>query len=104
MLKKLVMGSALAALMAVPAFAQSFNPGWGTGNTMPAYYDAQGQLHAGMYRQNGASAYAAASHGTYAYVPGAAAFDRVYGNGHYAGQDPDPNVRLNLRFGNPAAY
>lgn len=108
MLKKLVMGTALATLMAAPAFAQAFNPGWGTGNNTPSYYDAQGQLHAGLVRQSGRHAFAVAPRGAYAYVPGHAGvmgrFDRVYDSGHYAGQDPDPNVRLDLRRDIPAAY
>ena len=33
-MKKLLIGAALATLFAAPAFAQSYNPGYGTGNVM----------------------------------------------------------------------
>ena len=105
MLKKIAMGTALAALIAAPAFAQAYNPGWGGGNASPTYYDAQGQLHAGTVAQRGTNESAMLSRHAYAYAPPAfGPSDRVYVDGHYAGQDPDPNVRLQLRQVSPAAY
>ena len=73
MLKKLAMGAALATLLAAPALAQSINPGWGTGNTLPTYYDGQGHLHAGYpAARNPMRARERASQ-AYAYVPARAA-------------------------------
>ena len=37
--------------IASPAFAQSFSRGWGTGNSMPTYYDRDGALHSGAAPQ-----------------------------------------------------
>ncbi len=79
MLKKLMMGTALAALLAVPAFAA--------------------QNHRSDY---GYRAHVSARGGqAYAFVPGETGAmrrsDQVFVSGHYAGQDPDPNVRLELR-------
>jgi len=77
MLKKLIMGTALATLLAVPAFA------------------AQG------YRPNEGYRTHMSARGAYAFVPAATGAmrraDQVFVDGHYAGQDPDPNVRLDLR-------
>jgi hypothetical protein len=36
---------------ASPAFAQSFSRGWGTGNSLPSYYNADGGLHTGTAPQ-----------------------------------------------------
>jgi hypothetical protein len=33
--------------IASPAFAQAFSRGWGTGNSVAAYYDRDGDLHLG---------------------------------------------------------
>lgn len=78
MLKKLVVGTALATLLAVPAFAA--------------------QSHRTHTARN---VEAAQSRNAYAYAPGTTSatgrFDAVYADGHYVGQDPDPNVRLMLQ-------
>ena len=65
---KLFLIAAIAAVgFASPAFAQSFDPSAGTGNSLPAAYDANGGLHEGRVaprsgqiavRQSGLNAYA----------------------------------------------
>jgi hypothetical protein len=63
---KLVIGGVIAMLgLASPAFAQSFDSDFGTGNSTPSYFDSQGGLHIGMATQqnqvtgrNGESAFA----------------------------------------------
>jgi hypothetical protein len=54
MLKKLVMGAALAALLGTAALAQSYDPDEGGGNINPPFASLQGQQ---------------TSNGAYAYVP-----------------------------------
>jgi hypothetical protein len=45
---KIAVIAAIAALScASPAFAQSFDSDFGTGNELPTYYDSNGGLHAG---------------------------------------------------------
>jgi hypothetical protein len=41
-----VVAAVLGLLSASPAFAQSFDNDFGTGNELPSYYDSQGGLHA----------------------------------------------------------
>jgi hypothetical protein len=49
---KLVVATAVAMLgLASPAFAQSFDNDWGTGNSTQTYYDSQGGLHIGSASQ-----------------------------------------------------
>jgi hypothetical protein len=46
---KIAVIAAIAAFsLASPAFAQSFDSSWGTGNELPSYYDQSGGLHAGI--------------------------------------------------------
>jgi hypothetical protein len=46
---KFIVAAAIAMLgLASPAFGQSFNRSDGTGNELPAYYDKDGGLHAGV--------------------------------------------------------
>ena len=45
--KLAVIAAVLAAGVASPAFAQSFDPTDGTGNDLPAYYGPRGGLHHG---------------------------------------------------------
>jgi opacity protein-like surface antigen len=55
MVKKLVLGAAVAALLAPAAFAQSYQPSLGSGNIVPPFnYEAKTQN---------------ADHGSYAYEP-----------------------------------
>jgi hypothetical protein len=44
---KVIAAVAVAMLVASPALAQSFSSGWGTGNNLPTFYDADGRLHTG---------------------------------------------------------
>ena len=75
-MKKTVLSAALAMLLALPAFAQSYSGGYGTGTPR-----ASSHKHRGV-RAEGISP---------------ADPDVVYENGQYVGRDPDPNVRLELR-------
>jgi hypothetical protein len=83
-MKKLMIGVGFAALLATPAFAQSYNPGYGTGNsivTPPAWATNE-------------------SGSAFAYAPRALrseGSDSVYVDGQYAGADPDANIRTQLR-------
>lgn len=103
-MKKLLMGAAFVALLASPAFAQSYDPDYGTGNVLnvPAAEAAGG---------NGFSSYAYAPAPQHlsrreramraqAFAPAGTSMsdpDTVYAYGQYKGRDPDPNVRLELR-------
>lgn len=68
---KLIVAAAVATFsLASPAFAQSFNADWGTGNEMSSFYDANGGLHEGKVasqqnqtaaRQSGLNAFAMVS-------------------------------------------
>ena len=94
-MKKILVSAAFAVMLASPAFAQSYSPGYGTGNlvTLPA---------AGTFSSAG-SAYASAPRtserlrGVRAEAISPNDPDTVYVNGEYIGRDPDPNVRLELR-------
>lgn len=104
MLKKLMMGAALATLLASPVFAQAADPNFDALNTDPGVsYTAGTQSYAYAPR-----AHRARGHGAFAYVPRAAGQDgsvysgRVDEDGAYVGQDPDPNVRLQLRRDYPS--
>jgi len=48
MSKLAVVATILATSIATPAFAQAFDGDYGTGNTLPSYYDQSGALHAGV--------------------------------------------------------
>ena len=94
-MKKLIMGAALATLLASPAFAQSYSADFGTGNVLnvPAAEAAGGF---GADTAGHAYAYAPAR-GSRAQAMSPSDPDTVYNDGHYVGRDPDPNVRLELR-------
>ena len=47
--KLALIAAVLAAGVASPAFAQSFDPTDGTGNDLPAYYGPRGGLHYGSH-------------------------------------------------------
>lgn len=100
-MKKLIFATALAALLASPAFAQSWSAGYGTGNSI----DLPALEHGGRADVTGAIGNA------FAYSPARVRHtramsaraeavgdpDAVYEAGQYIGRDPDPDVRLNLR-------
>ena len=101
-MRKLLIAASFAAVLASPASAQSYSPGFGTGNVinLPAL-------------EHGGFSAAGTPSGAYAYAPESAATrngrnvraqalspndpDTVYEGGQYVGRDPDPNVRLQLR-------
>ncbi len=94
-MKKLILGAALASLLASPALAQSYNPNYGTGNSiaMPSFWHGQADItgstelsQASLNRLNGIRAQA---------LPSAAA-DPVFVNDQYVGADPDANIRFQL--------
>ena len=97
-MKKLILGATVAMLLAAPALAQSYDPQYGTGNTFnePARELAGGFGAGGVTGSiGGAQAYAQAPYAASAYeAPHAGA--PVYAFGHYAGTDPDPNIRAQL--------
>jgi opacity protein-like surface antigen len=83
-MKKLIFGAGLAALLATPALAQSYNPSYGTGNSMPT---------------PPAWANVGAGGNAFAYAPRgrrSAGSDSVYVDGKYVGTDPDANIRFQL--------
>lgn len=110
-MKKLIIGVAFAAMLASPAFAQSYSHDFGTGNTI----DVPALEHGGSSTVLGALDH------TFAYQPSQARAhramsararmdrsglranamagdpDAVYESNQYIGRDPDPNVRLDLR-------
>jgi hypothetical protein len=98
-MKKLIIAAAFATLLASPAFAQAYNPNVGSGNVVPP--------PAGFASTTG--------YGAFAYAPArsehlrgvhaqAMARDAVEQDGQTIGQDPDPNVRLQLRRDAPWTY
>jgi hypothetical protein len=101
-MKKILIATAFAVL-ASPAFAQSYSAGYGTGNliNLPALE------HGGFASAPENRAYAYAPQRAGARLRGVRAQatdsmspsdpDTVYVNGEYVGRDPDPNVRLELR-------
>lgn len=97
-MKKLILAAVLATVAGAPAFAQSYNPGYGSGNIAPNVTSAnpdgvfryqpanQPALHARVaYRQNGRAAFAQDITGSVA--------PREF----YKGTDPDPSIRAELR-------
>ena len=92
-MKKLILGVALAGLLAAPAFAQSYNPDYGTGNVQQMPFSWQTQS-GGV----NSLAYAPASglRGIRAEALPSAAADPVYAYGHYVGADPDASIRFQL--------
>ena len=83
-MKKLILGTGLAALLATSAFAQSYDPEYGTANTIPT---------------PPAWAATGTSGSAFAYAPRSlrsGGSDSVYVDGHYVGADPDPNIRVQL--------
>lgn len=96
-MKKLLMGTALVALLASPAFAQSYDPGMGTGNIVPP----PGGVFAGSTVGSNSYGFTARTHSNrtrgFDAQAMAPAGDAVYADGRNAGADPDPNVRLELQ-------
>ena len=93
-MKMLAAAVALAALVASPAFAQSYDPDLGTGNVAPtsddpAYVAAPNQGAFGAFARVPEGGHTSRSHRA-----AAAVYDL---QGNFYGADPDPNIRLQLR-------
>jgi hypothetical protein len=88
-MKKLILSAAFAAMLASPAFAQSYNPQYGTGNT---FNEPAREMSNGF--GGGAQAFAQAPDAVS--DQGLHAGPAVYAFGHYVGTDPDPNIRVQL--------
>lgn len=84
-MKKTIGAAALAAIIATPAFAQSYDPSVGSGNIAPQVTAAAPRTTLDL-----------GARGAYAQVPhGAPAVVHTFGrNG--ALTDPDPNIRFQL--------
>jgi hypothetical protein len=66
---KLVVATAVAMLgLASPAFAQSFDSDFGTGNSVSSFYDSHGGLHVGSLSNQGQFA-RRTGEGAFAMVP-----------------------------------
>jgi hypothetical protein len=59
-MKKFLTVVGLLAVLATPAFAQSFNPGYGTGNELPFSYQPTAQGTQSIAHANGSHAFAMA--------------------------------------------
>jgi hypothetical protein len=104
-MKKIILSAALAAMLASPTFAQSYNAGYGGGNiiNLPA-------LEHGGPTASGSEAFAyvppraSARHTRNARAGEALSPNDPYTvydeSGGYAGRDPDPNVRFELHRDN----
>lgn len=86
-MKKIIVSAALSALLASPAFAQATPM-----QSQAPYYASQRAMHGHHLGY--------AQHGN---VRGYAAGTVIEGN-HVPGQDPDPNIRLQLRRDPVADY
>ena len=84
-MKKLILAAVLATLAGSTAFAQSYNPQYGTGNVLPFAY-------APTDRSSAISAYAQETGSVAMSSPR----DVVRFDGAIGG-DPDPNIRFQLR-------
>jgi opacity protein-like surface antigen len=99
-MKKIILSAALTAVLASPAFAQAtpmltqpqayssqrVTPGYSSQRIQPGRYEAYRNGN-GAYAQYGNDAYAQQGYGAGVVIEG----------GRIKGQDPDPNVRLELR-------
>jgi hypothetical protein len=104
-MKKLLIGAALTAMLASPAFAQSYNAGYGSGNII----DQPALEHGGSTASAG-EAFAAvpprvsARHTRNTRTEQAVSPNDPYTvydeSGDYTGRDPDPNIRFELHRDN----
>ena len=98
-MKRLLMSGAFSVMLLSPAFAQSYNPGDGTGNVI----DLPALEHGGVPTGSASRSFASEPRQTKQSRNGRAQAlspsdaDTVYEDGQYLGRDPDPNVRLELR-------
>ena len=99
-MKKLILGAALATLIAAPALAQAHNPNDGTGNVIPTtpFWRTQSIAYESAANPYAPSAATLARlRGIRAQAFPAATNDSVYADGRYIGADPDLNIRFQLR-------
>jgi hypothetical protein len=98
-MKKIFMCAAVATVLASPAFAQSYSPGYGTGNlvNLPALEHRGGESANGSFAYEPPHATRRQLRGIRGEALSPADRDTVYESGQYIGRDPDPNVRLELR-------
>ena len=104
-MKKLLLSAALTAMLASPAFAQSYNAGYGTGNVINQPALEHGGSTASAARPLLLRRRASAPVTRAIRVP-----SRPYrrtiptpsmtSSGDYAGRDPDPNIRFELHRDN----
>jgi hypothetical protein len=104
-MKKLILSAALITVLASPAFAQSYNAGYGSGNVID-----QPALEHGGSTASGSEAFAAAPPRVRARHARNTRHEQtvspndpytVYDeSGDYAGRDPDPNIRFELHRDN----
>ncbi|MGA8395350.1 MAG: hypothetical protein WB752_06840 [Pseudolabrys sp.] len=101
-MKKLLVSAVLSAMLASPAFAQSYNAGYGTGNliNLPALEHDGPSASAGEAYAS-APPRASARHRRHARTQETTSPNDPYAiydeSGQYVGRDPDPNVRFELR-------
>src|SRR5262249_50117049 len=104
-MKKLILSAALTAMLASPAFAKSYNAGYGTGNVIN-----QPAVAPGGPTASGSEAFASVPPRASARhlrqtraqemvspIDPYAVYDE---SGNYAGRDPDPNIRFELHRDN----
>ncbi|MGC1960833.1 MAG: hypothetical protein WA683_24800 [Pseudolabrys sp.] len=100
-MKKLLVSAVLSAMLASPAFAQSYNAGYCTGNliNLPALEHGGPNALAGEAYAS-APPRASARHLRHARTQETTSPNDPYAiydeSGQYVGRDPDPNVRFEL--------
>lgn len=97
-MKKLILAAVLATVAGAPAFAQSYNSGYGTGNIAPNVTQANPD---GVFRYQPAGQPARSAHVAYTRRGHEAFAQDVTGSVEprefYKGTDPDPSIRAELR-------
>ena len=104
-MKKLILSAALAAMLTSPAFAQSYNAGYGSGNVIDqAALEHGGPTASGNESFASVPPRASARHArntrTEQVVPSNDSYTVYDESGDYAGRDPDPNIRFELHRDN----
>jgi opacity protein-like surface antigen len=99
-MKKVIMAAGMAALLASPALAQSYNPTYGTGNAAlaPLTWTATGDVtgSAGALAYSTARTRAQSLRGVRAQAAPSAVTAGAYVDGRDVGTDPDANIRFQL--------
>jgi hypothetical protein len=101
-MKKMILAAVLATVAGAPAFAQSYNPGYGTGNIAPNVTQANPDgvfrypvQHSGRVAttHSARAAYTRRGHEAFAQDVTGSVEPREF----YKGTDPDLNIRAELR-------